>query len=141
MTWPIMTLLLLLPATTLAQPVKTSLCDLVKQPETFNGKLVQFRATIESGEQDLPSGASDQHCATAVKFVAPDDASLAALLKNKDFRKLTHDLKKSPIVAATVTGWFEQKGGKNADDFGLILESVTDVVMTPVPKQKHPRTQ
>jgi hypothetical protein len=31
------------------EPIKTTLCDLVKQPERFNGKMVQVRATVNTG--------------------------------------------------------------------------------------------
>jgi hypothetical protein len=31
------------------EPIKTTLCDLVKAPKRFNGKMVQVRATVIAG--------------------------------------------------------------------------------------------
>jgi hypothetical protein len=120
-------------------PVKTTLCEIVKRPEYFNGKVVQFRATVESGVMDLPSGVADESCSAELPFFAPDDQHLAALLKNKKFRKLQKDLAKTPLVQATVTGRFEHLPAKKPDSL-LVLESVGEVVAKPAkPAQgRHP---
>ena len=107
-------------------PVKTTLCEIVKRPEYFNGKLVQFRATVESGVMDLPSGMADESCSAEVPFFAPDDQHLAMLLKSKKFRKLQKDLAKTPLVQATVTGRFEHMPAKKPESL-LVLESVGEV--------------
>ena len=119
------------------EPVKTTLCDIVKQPERFSGKRVQFRATIESGVMYLPSGVSDESCSADVPFFSLDDQHLAVLVKDKEFRKLTKYLTKTPLVQATVTGWFEHRAGGEAGkekkaESGLILETVEKVAMTKV---------
>lgn len=107
-------------------PVKTTLCEIVKRPADFNGKAVQFRATIESGVMDLPSGASDESCSAELPFFTPDDQHLAALFKNKEFRKLQKDLEKTPMVQATITGMFEHMPAKKPE-FRLVLEAVGEV--------------
>ncbi len=109
-------------------PVKTTLCDMVKHPQDFNGKLVQFRATIESGVMDLPSGVADESCSAELPFFTPDDQHLAALLKNKEFHKLQKDLQKTPLVQATITGrWFEHLPA-NKPEYRLVLDSVGEVL-------------
>jgi len=120
-------------------PVKTTLCEIVKRPDDFNGKVVQFRATVESGVMDLPSGAADETCSAELPFFAPDDRQLAVLLKSKKFRKLQKDLAKTPLVQATVTGRFEHLPAKKPDSL-LVLESVGEVVAKPAkPAQgRHP---
>jgi hypothetical protein len=112
------------------EPIQTTLCEIIKQPERFNGKLVEFRAQIESGVMYLPSGVSNESCAADVPFFSIDDRHLAALVKDKEFKKLTKYLTKTSLVQATVTGWFEHKSGEKGGS-GLILESVDKVTMQP----------
>ncbi len=106
------------------EPVKTTLCEILRQPASFNGKLVQFRARVESGVLDLPGSAVDDTCSMELPFMSPDDQHLAGLLKDREFRKLTNYLKKTPLVQATITGWF---GVDKKSLPGLVLESVSDV--------------
>ena len=124
------------PLTAFAQPntgtpVKTTLCAIVKQPEIYSGKLVQFRATVEPGVYDLPASVTDDGCGAEVKLFTPDDPHLASLLKNREFRKLVKYLPKKPVVQATITGWFKgasvQPPGPRSGS-GLLLESVAGVV-------------
>ena len=112
-----------------AEPVKTNLCEIVKQPAQFTGKLVRFRATIESGVMDLPSGAADEHCGAEVPFFSTDDRYFAELVKDREFRKLTKYLSQTPLVQATLTGRFEYREGGNGKkpEMGLILQSVAEV--------------
>jgi len=107
------------------KPLETTLCQVVKQPDSFRGKLIEVRAMVDSGVQDLPVGVSDESCSAELKFLTPDEAHLARLLKSGEFRKLTKRLAKKPLVEATVTGLFVQE--KNGP--GLVLESVKDVVV------------
>jgi hypothetical protein len=122
------------------EPVKTTVCEIARHPETFDGKLVQVRATVESGVEDLPAGVADESCGAELKFFTPDDPHFARLLKSKAFRKLIKDVKKNPVVEATVTGLFERSGADQKPDPGLALESVEDVVVRPpsrAPAQKR----
>lgn len=88
---------------------------------------------------DLPAGLSDESCGAELKFYTPDDERFARLVKSKGFRKLTKDVKKNPVVVATVTGWFKRTVTAEKPAYGLALESVGDVVVVKqrrVPAQK-----
>jgi hypothetical protein len=117
-------------------PLKATLCEIVKQPETFDGKLVEIRALVDSGVDDLPAGLGDESCGASVKFYTPDDQRFARLVKSSGFRKMTKEVKKNPVVLATVTGWFERTGTAEKPAYGLALESVGDVVVV---KQRRAR--
>jgi len=119
-------------ADTEPQPLKTTLCEIVKQPARFAGKRVEFRATIDSGVQDLPTGVVDPSCAATLAFGLTGDAQLARLANDKQFRKMSKALQRTPRVQATVIGWFERKPAAAA----LILESVRDVTFQLPPKKK-----
>lgn len=120
------------------EPAKTTVCEIAKHPDTFDGKLVQVRATVETGVEDLPAGAADESCGAELKFFTPDDARFARLLKSKGYRKLVKDVKKNPVVEATVTGLFKRFGTDQKPDNRLALESVEDVQPRPhSPDQKR----
>ncbi|MFN7994909.1 MAG: hypothetical protein U0Q18_14985 [Bryobacteraceae bacterium] len=118
--------------TTDQEPIQRPLCQIIREPDNYNGKLVQFRASIESGQEDLPSGVADDSCAADVPFFSPDDKQLDRLLKDKEFRKLLKEVKRNPFVDATVTGWFlsgasaKPRPGQRPGP-KLILESVSNV--------------
>jgi hypothetical protein len=103
--------------------VRTSLCEILRQPQRYNGKLVEFRAIVEPGLEDLPAGAADPHCTAELKFLSPDDPHLAKLLKSGEFKKLVRLLRKKPVVEATIAGQFHVSGKR----YGLLLESVAHV--------------
>jgi hypothetical protein len=114
-------------------PAKTTVCEIARHPDTFDGKLVQVRATVETGVEDLPASAADESCGAELKFFTPDDPQFARLLKSKGYRKLVKDVKKNPVVEATVTGVFKRFGTDQKPDNRLALESVEDVVVRPQP--------
>ncbi|MGA2737638.1 MAG: hypothetical protein ABSG65_09320 [Bryobacteraceae bacterium] len=116
--------------------VKTTVCEIAKHPEAFDGKVVQMGALVEAGVQDLPSGVTDDACGGELKFFMPDDAHFALLLKSKGYRKLVKDVKKNPVVEATVTGLFKHFGTVEKPDNRLALESVENVVVHPQPRVK-----
>jgi hypothetical protein len=115
-------------------PVKTTVCEIARHPDTFDGKQVQVRATVETGVEDLPAGVTDESCGAELKFFTPDDPQFARLLKSKGYRKLVKDVKKNPVVEATVTGLFKRFGTGQKPDNGLALESAEDVVVRPQPR-------
>lgn len=117
-----------------AAPVKTSVCEIAAHSEAFDGKLVQVRATVDTGVEDLPSGVADESCGGELKFFTPDDRHFALLLKSKGYRKLVKDVKKNPVVEATVTGLFKRFGSDQKPDNRLALESVDDVFVHPQPR-------
>ena len=116
------------------EPVKTTLCEIARHPDNFKGKLVELRALVESGIEDLPAGMTDESCGAELKFLTPDDPHFARLLKSKTFRKLTKEVKRNPVVEATVTGWLRRTGTDEKAENGLVLESVEDIVAKPLPR-------
>lgn len=118
-------------------PAKTTVCEIARHPDTFDGKLVQVRATMETGVQDLPAGAVDESCGGELKFFTPDDGHFARLLKSKGYRKLVDGVKKNPVVQATVTGLFKRFGTDQKPDNRLALQLVENVVVIPQPRVPH----
>lgn len=124
--------LVLSPAGASAQELlKTTLCEIARHPDAFNGKRVQIRGMVESGVEDLPAGISDETCGAEVKFLTPDDPQFARLLKSREFRKLTRDVKRHPVVEATVSGRFQLAGTVPKPTYGLALDSVKDIAVKP----------
>ncbi|HUE01274.1 MAG TPA: hypothetical protein VMR62_16990 [Bryobacteraceae bacterium] len=123
------------------EPIKTTLCEITRYPETFDGKVVEVRAFVDSGVMELPSGVSDDSCGADLKFFTPDDLHFRRMAKSKGFRKLVKDVKRNPVVEATVTGLFKRsipgQGPGQKPQAGLALEAVDDVVVHPRPKVKH----
>ena len=130
--------ILLFAETKAGEPVKTTLCELARHPEAFDGKVVELRALVDSGVLDLPAGVSDDSCGASLKFFTPDDARFRRLAKSKAFRKLVKDVKNNPVVEATVTGLFKRavpdQPPNQAPQPGLSLELVEDVVVHPLPR-------
>ena len=135
-----LSILLLASAAFAATPAETAIekaqAEIAKHPDAFDGKVVQVRALVETGVQDLPAGAADDSCGGELKFFTPDDAHFARLLKSKGYRKLVKDVKKNPVVEATVTGLFKRFGTGQKPDNRLALESVEDVLVHPQPRVK-----
>ena len=100
----------------------------------FDGKLVEVRGRIDTGVQDLPASVADDKCGGELKFYLPDDQHLARLAKSKGFQRLVKDVKKNPLVEATVSGWFKRFGTAEKPDNRLALESVADVAVIPRPR-------
>ncbi len=133
--WPLLALCRWGEAET-AEPVKTTLCEIARRPESFVGKAIEVRALVEAGREDLPEGVADDHCGAELKFLTPDDEHFARLLKSKAFRKLTKDVKRNPFVEATVTGTVRRLGTDAKAELGLAVESVANVVVKPLPKAR-----
>jgi|SRR5450755_382134 hypothetical protein len=116
------------------EPVKTTVCEVFKQPEVYNGKLVQVRAIVESGVDDLPAGIADESCGADLKFFMPEDPDFGRLLKSNSFRKLIKAVKKNPVVEATVIGRFRRAAADPKSDAGLALVSVDHISTRPQPR-------
>jgi hypothetical protein len=114
--------------------VKTTVCEIARHPDAFDAKIVQVRGSVETGVQDLPSGVADDSCGGELKFFTPDDAHFALLLKSRGYRKLVKEVKKNPVVEATVTGLFKHFGTVEKADNRLALDSVEDVLVHPQPR-------
>lgn len=121
------------------EAVKTTLCEMTRHPEAFDGKLVQLHAVVESGVDDLPAGMTDESCAANLKFVMPADQDFGRLVKSKGFQKLIKEVKKHPVVETTVTGRFKRTGTPEKPIFALALDAVQNVAVKPA--EKHRRVQ
>lgn len=117
-----------------AEPVKATVCDISRHAADFDGKLVQVRAILVTGVEDLPAGVADDRCGGELKFFAPDDSRFAQLLKSKAYHKLVKEGKRNPAVEATVTGLFKRFGTDDKPDNRLALESVENVVVIQQPR-------
>src|SRR5271157_1913042 len=51
------------------EPIETTLCELVKEPEGFNGKIVQLRAVIQTGFE--LSVVRDDSCSASIWLTGP----------------------------------------------------------------------
>jgi hypothetical protein len=112
-------------------PIKTTLCEIVKAPEQFNGKMVQVRALVNGVEE--ASVLYDGGCSASVLLVASGDDALWQGKDAKQQRRLTASLKKHSFVTVTVIGRFEhaparQFGHQNMFDSRIVMVSVYDVV-------------
>jgi hypothetical protein len=110
-------------------PVKTTLCEIVKTPERFNGKFVQLRTYVVSGP-DVPAGLFDRRC-------PPNDLldvgrNNTALIESKGYKALQMSLKPSTPIEASMTGVFvnrKVRNGLNTFDSMFELLSITDVIV------------
>jgi len=121
-----------------AEPLKTTVCEIAKNPQAFDGKLLEVHAQVQSGIEDLPAGLNDDSCVAELKFYMPDDVRFTRLVKSKEFRKLTKELRRNPIVEATAIGWFKLLGTSQKPVPALALEEVRDIVVKPLPKYRGP---
>jgi len=124
----------LLPAYAAAQgdttaPVEAAICELAQHPERFADKRIEVRGTVESGVADLPAGLMSESCGAEVKFFMPDDERMARLVKSRGFRKLVKEVKRHPVVEATVSGLFRVTGTHEKPTLELSLEAVESVAV------------
>lgn len=152
-----------------SQPIKTTLCELLKDPDRFNGKMVEVRANVYFGfEASLLRDGPHQVWLSAgflVTMFSPGGNAPAGrpvvLRKDSEYKKMTDYLSKlytlkngsacpqCPLYAVTVdaTGRFdhvdkiamppEQRryvgfGHMNGHESQLVLESVSNVVASPI---------
>jgi hypothetical protein len=87
-------------------PIKTTLCDLVKKPERFNGKMVQVRAVVVTGFE--ASLLRDESCSADIWLAAGFPVNLTqpgggrkpsrppiTLKKDSDYQKMAEFLSKN----------------------------------------------
>lgn len=144
--WPVAAIYFgILPGIAVAQvqadePIKTTLCELVKDPTPFNGKMVQLRATISvayevieddncSGSIWLSVGAERTSVAQEFAYIDhimdirnPDRLDwkplpplrTVILKRDREFRRLDKylDKQRKYNVSATCTGRFDHSDGK-----------------------------
>jgi len=119
-------------------PVHTTICELIKDPQRFNGKMVQLRATIRSGFE--VSLLRDDSCSASIWFAGPDatyttvgrtstSSPPVVVRQDDEYRKMNSFLMKEykakkgslcvgcPLytVTATVTGRFDHVSKDGVD--------------------------
>jgi hypothetical protein len=111
------------------EPIKTTLCEVLKNPDRFNNRVVRLRTGIYPGLEDSPTVLFDRSCSAVVALVLPDKAPARDA---NEFRRLRRYLKKERIVDATVEGIFVQmlvRFGNNATlNSRLTLQRVSAVI-------------
>lgn len=119
----------------LGAPVRTTVCELVREPNHYNGKLVEIHARIARNEE--ATAIVDDNCSALILFVVGDPKIADKPGSGPAFRKLMRLLKTSPGVTALVAGKFEHSpagrvwGHQSMFDSRLITMSVTDVRAAP----------
>ena len=119
--------------------LRTTLCELMSQPERFTGQLVHFEATVEKALEK--SIAFDRSCGAEIWLDTLDSHDTLVLnFAYNEMQRLASDPKYA--VTATVGGRFEhvsKAGGWSRHGFGhlnqwsseLVLKSVSVVVARP----------
>ena len=138
-------------------PIATTLCELLRQPERFHGRLVRVRAGVHPTVVDEPTVLFDRGCRATVVLVVPPDRNLT---EGRDYQMLqtyiaqygpvrinVRGKRKGPktagpmLIEVTAIGQFEhvlERFGR--DYFRLILTSVSDVTAKPIefhPNEDH----
>jgi hypothetical protein len=119
-----------MPPSTPASPIKTTLCELVKEANHFHGEFVRLRAGVAPAGIDVDSHLSDSPC---TEVVWPHFPSKASVSSGNDLLLLKrYVLEQRRGVVATLTGKFELvlvTPGKLA--YSLKLESASELVVSP----------
>ncbi len=115
------------PAPSSGTPIKTTVCELARQPANFNGQVVEVRATIAASEE--ASVLTDSTCSATILLTVADGITRSS---EKQVHELTTKLKKRPTVTATITGRFEhaasrQFGHNVAFDSRLLMQSAAQI--------------
>jgi hypothetical protein len=110
-------------------PIKTTLCEIVKTPERFNGKFIQLRTYVASGP-DIPPGLFDRRCPP--NNLLDVGQNNRALTESKGYKALQMYLKPATPIEASMTGVFvnrKVRSGLNTFDSMFELLSITDVIV------------
>jgi hypothetical protein len=97
-------------------------CDLLSEPDRYNGKRVEIRAQTSPGEEGAVI--FDQHCSGAILFLNSDNSSAS--------RQLEKLLKSHSSAGATLVGVFEHAavrsfGHQGMWDSRFLAQSVSEV--------------
>jgi hypothetical protein len=86
------------------EPIKTTLCELVRAPERFHRKGVELRTAVYPFGIDTPTVLFDDSCSAYVRLDVRSDQSLQS---DKAYQLLDRQIHMHHIVEATVSGRFE----------------------------------
>lgn len=119
------------PPSTPASPIKTTLCELVKEADHFHGEFVQFRTHVVPAGIDVSYHLSDS--SSCAEFVWPHFPDELSVRSSNDLLLLKRSvLEQHHKVTATITGKFELvlvNPGKLT--YSLKLESASELVVSP----------
>lgn len=111
------------------EPIETTLCELVRAPEHYHGRVVQVRTAVHPFGVDTPTVLFDQSCSAQVRLDPSNEPSAKGGTPSE---KLNGYLMQHRVVEATVSGRFERVLVLDGDSyFRLILQSVSDVAANP----------
>jgi hypothetical protein len=111
-------------------PMRTTVCDLLREPGKYNDKLVEIHAQIAAGEES--SVIFDENCSGSILFLIAVKSE-----SGPGFSKLSHLLKRRSEVTALLSGTFEHSdariwGHQAAFDSRFLAVSVSGTGAAPV---------
>jgi hypothetical protein len=117
-------------------PAKVTPCQLAKNPESFNRRMVEVKATIRPAEPNMPIILQSQDCSQDVWLFMPDGdskrdplTSFSSLQTFRDALRIREYLGRGQTVTATFYGWFyDVRKQGTSESFRLILISAADIV-------------
>jgi hypothetical protein len=110
-------------------PIKTTLCEIVKNPNLFDGKIVTLRTYIASGP-DVPPGLYDRRCPPN-NLLRIDEHLRGPVEASSGYRELQKNLRPETPIEATVTGMFIHKNVRpdiNTFASTFLLQAISNVV-------------
>lgn len=120
-------------------PIRTTLCELVKDRDHFHGEFVQLRAAVYPSGADVTPRLIDSSCGANVKLSFSHEQSTTA---GKDLPLLKRYMEQHRLIAATVCGKFEIVPVYHGDlTYTLKLVAASDIIVTPtvVPGSRRSR--
>jgi hypothetical protein len=117
-----------LDTTAVRQPIETTLCELAKDPERFNGKMVQFRASLVGHREiTLEDFTNPEGCPAYMSVVLEFPANVKpspnfALERDSSFRQYEAALRERVTIQATLNDVsMEYSSGRTKSDVELGL--------------------
>jgi hypothetical protein len=113
------------------QTVQTTVCQLIKNPDQYNGKVIEIRAHISASDE--ASVALDPRClGSTILFLVEDSRTNQAAASEAELRRLAQLLKQHSSVTATIIGLFDHAqerrfGHQNGWNDRILATSVSDV--------------
>ncbi len=139
--------------------IKTTLCDLTQNPEQFNGKMVEVRASIAGNDLWIYDFKQKPACPAymGIILVLPDQSKPGAnfdLVQDDSLKQFFEDVRKGMNVEATFEGRFEAiytwrnqkqiciESQEKCEGFGkrgqyggrIVLHRVSDILAVRVPR-------
>ena len=102
------------------KPIKTSVCELLENPQRFLDRLFEIRAELV-GESTL---LRDPNCSGTVPLLLPEERSAT---KGKDYYRLKRYLNHPGVAIATIVGTCAMRGNPHGGTFMCEAQSVSDV--------------